>query len=122
MLPQAYDALEIEALAAHRALEFGLEVGINVAVLGGDCQAIMHASKEGGSNLVSVKPLILDALSQSSSFTKLLYSHTKRNGNKLVHSLAQHSINVDDYIVWMKDVSPPLLFIVQTDIVKLSFN
>lgn len=64
VLPQAYDALEIEALAAHRALEFGLEVGINEAVLKGDCQAIMHALKEGGSNLASVKPLILDTLSR----------------------------------------------------------
>ena len=45
VLPQAYDALEIEVLAAHRALEFGLEVGINEAVLEGDCQAIMHGLK-----------------------------------------------------------------------------
>ncbi|KAF3974332.1 hypothetical protein CMV_002320 [Castanea mollissima] len=62
VLPQAYDTMEIEALAAHCALEFGLEVGISKAVLEDDCQAIMHL-KEGGSNLASVKPLILDALS-----------------------------------------------------------
>ena len=99
VLPQAYDAMEIEALAAHRALVFGLEVGISEAVLEGDCQTVMQALKEGGSNFASVKPLILDALSQSSSFTKSLYSHTKRDGNKLAYSLARLSINVDNYIV-----------------------
>ena len=88
---------------------FGLEVGISEAVLEGDCQTVMQALKEGGSNLALVKPLILDALSQSSSFTKLLYSHTKRDGNKLAHSLARHFINVDNYVVWMKDV-PTHLF------------
>ena len=82
----------------------------------------MHALKEGGSNLASVKPLIVDVLGQSSSFTKLLYSHTKRNGNKLAQSLAQHSINVDDYVVWMKDIPSLLLSIVQVDIAKLSFS
>ena len=79
-----------------------------------------HAWPEG-SNLASVKPLILDALSQSSSFTKLLYSYTKRNGNKLSNSVAQHLINIDDYVMWMENVSLPLLSIVQADISKLSF-
>ena len=55
--------MEIEALAAHRGLVFGQEVGISEAVLEGDCQVVMQASKEEGSNLASVKPLIYDALS-----------------------------------------------------------
>ena len=80
-----------------------------------------HAWLEG-SNLASVKPLILDALSQSSSFTKLLYSYAKRNGNKLSNSVAQHLINIDDYVMWMENVSLPLLSIVQADISKLSFD
>ena len=71
----------------------------------------MQALKDGGTSLALVKPLILDALSQSSSFTKLLYSHTKRDGNKLAHSLARHSINVDDYVVWMEDIPLPLFSI-----------
>ena len=99
LLPQAYEVTEIEAIAACRALEFGLDVGINEAVLEGDWLAIIQALKDGGSSMASVKPPILDALGFSCSFTKLLYSHTKRDGNRLAHSLARHSINVNDYVV-----------------------
>ena len=49
--------------------------------------------------MASVKPLILDTIGFSSSFRKLVYSHTKRDGNKLAHSLSRHSINVNGYIV-----------------------
>ena len=122
VLPQAYDAMEIKELAAHRALVFGQEVGISEAVLEGDCQAVMQALKEEGSNLASMKPFILDALSQSGSFTKLLYSHTKREGNKLAHSLARHAINVNDYVVWMKDVPPHLFSLFQADLAKLTLS
>ncbi|XP_075633438.1 uncharacterized protein LOC142605897 [Castanea sativa] len=122
VLPQAYDAMEIEAIAAHRALVFGQEVGISEAVLEGDCQAVMQALKNEGRNLASVRPLILDALSQSGTYTKLLYSHTKREGNKLAHSLARHAINVDDYVVWIEDVPPPLISLYQGDLAKLSLR
>ena len=66
--------------------------------------------------MASVKPLILDTLGFSSSFRKLVYSHTKRDGNKLAHSLSRHSINVNDYVVWMKDVLPIFFSTVQADI------
>ena len=113
LLSQAYEVTEIEAIASCHALEFGLEVGINEAILEGDCLAIRQALKDGGSSMASVKPLILDALWFFCSFTKLLYSHTKRNGNRLAHGLARHSINVNDYVVWMEDVPPPFFSIVQ---------
>ena len=114
--------MEIEALAAHHGLVFGQEVGISEAVLEGDCQVVMQASKEEGSNLASVKPLIYDALSQSGSFTKLLYSHTKREGNKLAYSLARHAINVNDYVMWMEDVPPSLFSLFQANLAKLSLS
>ena len=66
--------------------------------------------------------MIYSILTFCISFTKLLYSHNKRDGNKLAYSLAQHSINVDDYVVWMEDVLPPLVSIVQANIAKLSLS
>lgn len=54
LLPQAYDAMGIETIAACRALEFGLEVGISEAVLEGDCQAIIQAPKEEGNSIALV--------------------------------------------------------------------
>ena len=116
LLPQAYGVTEIEDIAACCALEFGQEVGIQEAVFEGDCLAIIQALKDGGSSMALVKPLILDTLGFSSSFRKLVYSHTKRDGNKLAHSLSRHSINVNGYIVWMEDVPQLFFSIVQADI------
>ena len=43
----------------------------------------------------------------SCCFSKLLYSYTKREGNKFAHGLARHVIHVSNYVVWMESV--PLL-------------
>ena len=34
------------------------------------------------------------------------YSHTKREDNKLAHSLVRTAIHVSDYVVWMEYVPP----------------
>ena len=53
-------------------------------------------------------------------FTQLRYSHVKREGNKVAHSLAQHALCILDFVVWMEDVSPLFLFVVQADIAGFS--
>ena len=39
-------------------------------------------------------------------FSKLHYSHVKREGNIVVHVLARFALNVSDYSVWFEDVPP----------------
>ena len=46
-LPQAYKAVEIEAMAASRASEFGVEIGIHQVILEGDSVIIVTALAEG---------------------------------------------------------------------------
>ena len=48
-----------------------------------------------GVSLASVDLLIKDVVHLSTSFSKLLYSYTRRDGNRLAHSLVRHAINVD---------------------------
>ena len=96
--------MEIEAVAAARALEFGLETGTVEAILEGDSELIMNSLKAGGDIIASVQLLVQDAIIFSNSYTKLLYSHCRRDDNKLAHSLARYSTNVSDYVVWMEEV------------------
>ena len=65
--------------------------------------------------------LFEDAKFYSRSFVKLLYSHTRREGNKLAHSLARHATNVSYYAVWMKSIPPQFNAVFQADLATV-FN
>ena len=93
-IPQALQPVEIEVIAAAWALEFGHEIGLTEAILEGDSELIVNSFKTGRANMASVEPLIQDATIFLALYTKLLYSHCRRDGNKLAHSLARFSIHV----------------------------
>lgn len=98
--------MEIESLVAARALELGLEIGLDRFIMEGDSDVTMKALATKTRSLVSLDVLIQDAKLFSSCYSKLLYSHTKRDGNKVAHNLAKITVNFLDYIVWMEDFSP----------------
>ena len=64
--------------------------------------------------------LINDVRFDAIFFTQLRYSHVKREGNKIAHSLAWHALCILDFIVWMENVSPLFLFVIQVDIAGFS--
>ena len=101
-------------------MEFGQEIGIGGAVLEGDSKLIIKSLKAGGNTIASAEPLIQDAILFSISYSKLQYSHCRREGNRLAHNLARCSINVSNYVVWMKEVPNHLLSIVQQDLANLA--
>ena len=39
-LPQTYQAVEVEAMAACKALEFGREIGLEKVIVEGDCSTV----------------------------------------------------------------------------------
>ena len=67
-------------------------------------------------NLASYGLLLKDTNYFSKYFSKLLYSHTKRDGNKAAHNLARFAINIHDFAVLMKDVSSHIYPVIQVDI------
>ena len=121
-IPQALQPVEIEAIAAAWALEFGHEIGLTEAILEGDSELIVNSLKTGRANMASVEPLIQDATIFSALYTKLLYSHCRRDSNKLAHSLARFSIHVPNYSAWMEEVSHTLLSVAEQDVAKLAFQ
>ena len=59
----------------------------------------MNSLKARGGTIASVESLIQDAIIFLGLYTKLLYSHCRKDGNKLAHSLARYSIHVSDNVV-----------------------
>ena len=98
-VPQFLQAIEIEALAANKALEFAQEMGLFDVVLEGDSSLMMAALNSKYPSLASYGLLLQDTLSLSSVFSKLSYSHTKRQGNTVAHNLAQLVINLPNCVI-----------------------
>ena len=106
ILPQAYSVEEIEALAAAKALSFAAEIGVSRAVLEGDSLVVIKALSDESVSLAPFGLLVEDVKVLFQCFSQLLYSHTKREGNSVAHSLARYAIDIPNFSVWMEDVPP----------------
>ena len=119
-VPQLLQAIEIEALAANKALEFAQEMGLSDVVLEGDSSLVMAALNYKDPGLAPNDLLLQDTLSLSSAFFKLSYSHTMREGNTIAHNLAQLAVNLPNCVIWMEDVPSNVLSFYQADLVGIS--
>ena len=103
-IPQVYKAEDIEALAAFKALSFALELGFHSAILEGDSLGLIQALKSKEHSLSPTGLLFEDVKVLANNFVRLLYSHIKRNGNRVAHSLGINALCILDFQVWMEDV------------------
>ena len=108
-ISQQLQPVEIKALATNKALEFAREMDIKVAVLEGDSLLVMKALKFNNTGLALFGLLLQDSLDLSSGFSKLSYSHTKREGNTIAHNLAQLAFNLTNCVIWMEDIPSNVL-------------
>ena len=98
-LEQAFQPVEVEAIVACRAVEFGSEIGVDCAVVEGDSEVIVKALRNRDNGLTHFAPLINDVSLFSVLFSELSYSHIKRDGNKVAHSLARLALTTPSCIV-----------------------
>ena len=86
-------------------------MGVGSVIVKGDFELVVKALKHDNPGLASHELLLKDAGLFTSFFSKLLYSHTKRDGNEVAHSLAKLAFNFLCCTVWMEDISPPIFSI-----------
>ena len=98
-IPQACKAKEIEVLAALKALSFVFELGFRSAILENDSLGLIQALKLEKRSLSPTGLLIEDMKVFANNFVRLLYSHIKRNGNRVAHSLARNVLCIPDFQV-----------------------
>ena len=63
--------------------------------------------------------IIHDVKQLASYFSCIRFTHTCRQGNSVAHALARRAISSPDLNVWMKNVPPDILHIVQVDLASL---
>ena len=80
---------------------------------------VIQALRENTQPLTPTGLQIEDVRKFSQNFDELLYSHTKRDGNAVTHSLVKYALSIPDFLVWMKDVPSYIFPIVQADLARL---
>ena len=118
-MEQAYQPLEVEAIAACKAVESGNEIGVDCAIVEGDSELIVKALRNNDNGLISFAPLINDVSLFPGLFSELSYSHIGRDVNKVAYSLARLALITPDCTVWMKEVLSCTLLFVQADLAAL---
>ena len=103
-VPQQLQPIEIEALAAYKAIVFAKELGLSKVVLEGDSSIVMSVLNSSNPGLAPFGLLVQDTLNVAIGFSKLSYSHTKREGNSVAYNLAQLAVNIPNCLIWMEDV------------------
>ena len=115
-IPLPLIALETETITAARALEFALELGLNSIILEGDYEILMKSLMEDSLSIASSGLLIQDVEVIAESFQCIMFSHVRREGNKVAHNLTRHLCHVIGFSIWMEDVSSHTLVAYKADL------
>ena len=82
-----------------KALSFAFELGSRRANPEGDSLGLIQALKTEEHSLSPTGLLIEDVKMFANNYVRLLYSHIKRNGNRLAHSLMKNALRIPDFQV-----------------------
>ena len=91
--------MEVEAMAAATALVLANDIGVRRVILEGDSLAVIKVLREGEQPLSPTSLLLENVRMLSQSFETVLYSHSKREGNLVVHSLARYASSIPDFLM-----------------------
>jgi exonuclease III/ribonuclease HI len=97
------DPATAEALAARRAIELGLSLGIRRIVLEGDSLQVVHALQMSNGGGFSYGPIIEDAQQLSRRFLEYTVRYVQREANGEAHRLAKLALSREGYMVWREN-------------------
>ena len=107
--------VEVEAMAANRAIELSSELGFDKIIFEGDSEIVIKALTEYSPSLASFGLLIKDAQVLVDRFNWVRFQHVGRDGNNVTHNLVRHVRHVMGFSVWMEDVPIHCFAIYQAD-------
>ncbi|XP_030923046.1 uncharacterized protein LOC115949925 [Quercus lobata] len=115
-LPLLTTVAQVEALAARRAMEFALDLGITRVIMERDSEVICKELKDPNPSLALHGHILQDIKFLSSTFQFIGSSHARCQGNNVAHAFARRAVREANLTVWMKDVPPDIHHIVQADL------
>ena len=91
--------VELETLAAAKALQFATDLGLSKVILERDSEIFINALNENSQSLASFGLLIQDVKNIANYFHCISFSHVRRDGNCITHNLIRHTQHVIGFSV-----------------------
>ncbi|CAL5418883.1 unnamed protein product [Camellia sinensis] len=110
-IPTWMEADCIEAIAAVKALEFAIELGLTNIHLEGDSLTVVKAIREESNLCASFGHFLQCTISYTKQFSYFCVSHVRRNDNLMAHHLAQMAKEAPDKRLWLAEVPANLVHI-----------
>ena len=82
----------------------------------GDSTIIIKALSKGGIGSSSFGHIIKDIISLSSTFQCVSFCYTRRQGNRVVHSLARSACKFSSFQVWMEETPHEIDYVFSSEI------
>jgi ribonuclease HI len=111
--PQSVEATE--ALAARRAVQFAIELGLREVESDGDSTIITEALIRGSYNQAAFGTIIEDARCLTRMMQGIFFSHVKRSGNIVAHTLARRAQFCSIPVIRMGNIPYELESLLQLD-------
>lgn len=115
--------IEVETLAAHRVVEFALELRFDNIFLEGDSKVSIKLLNSSSRSLAPFGHILNDILFLASCFSCFSVAHVLRQCIKVAYLLARRAIFSSSLFVGLEDVLPDLLSIIlsiiQSDVSSL---
>ena len=118
-IPLPGTVVEVEALAARKALELAFDYDLDRVILEGDYEILMKTLQTNSKSLAQFGKIAEDIRVYASMFKDISFSHVSRNCNSVAHSLARRAILLPQFLVWMEDVTPDVEPVFQADLRSL---
>ena len=105
----------VEVIATSKALQFAKDIGLSSIILEGDSKIAIDGLKSTNSFLNEYVHLLVEAKEVADQMDAVEFQHVPRQANKSAHNIARHAKYVNEFTVWMEDVPPNLVSVIQAD-------
>jgi ribonuclease HI len=115
-----HDPITAEAMAARRAVEFCIEVGVHDVIFEGDSLLVVKAVQDSQPSWLPYGQIINDIKWALGSLRRWNIRHVKRDANKAAHELSKFATRNSDSNVWLEESPSCILNTVILEQIALS--
>ena len=105
----------VEVIAAKKALQFAIDLGLSSIVLEGDSKITIDGLRREELSLEEYGHLLNEVKDIAKQFAEVEFNHVLRQANKAAHNITRHARHFSEFSVWMEDVPPHFFLVIQAE-------